>query len=854
MKRRNLIIMLALMLAMPFSAYAQVLKGTAMLNGQTIDAEYTKLSANTVALGSGFNACVSQYSVGRLAIPAYVKIDGTYYNVTAVSDMAFRFCNKLTFVELLGAVERIGNFAFVGCTSLEDVVLPKTVQSIGSGAFRDVPLVNVYCAATTPPVWEYNDVFRFKDGGIGDDDTQTIGSRVHVIVPESAVNNYKNALYDNASLGWTTPDGWGRFTDYNGDYLRNFRIYSGDDLETLQKFMKSATQAEQIKRISLEADVDMTKRLIWTTGLSNHTNAFAGTFDGNNHTIRGLQVYADEGYAGLFSAFNGDTIRNLRLEDCRFEGVVGAGAVCGTVLSHYEPVIENVYANAQVNSIADVGGLVGRVSSGDLTVNNCVFEGSVGLRYTELDDSNPARTVGGIVGYLMHGRIMNSAVIASSSSIAANTKYGPFIGAAIDPFSSPSTIQNSYYTGTDFPNYNPDPQTDHIYLYSNVVLGGRDTYDFHVGDNVYHNAYDYTKMMSFSLVPRLGLTKWVYKNGKHPLPATMEDRWPVEKNVFTLRPANMPTARVNGLTPLEDIPEAAWHSRDFTGANRDFHTYSFETSRLWFDETIKPDILDSPGIIPLGIASITATDGIEYAREIRAKDIGKKTHEEPLYEMDGDGNLIPTGESFTVNEGRDFQAVGYSVYLPFATTLPDVCKVYQPYDVSADGDATMIKFRQVEGNAVEAFTPYYVLVQSDTIVLSTEAETVCPPVSESNNIQLNGYTFVGTAQPISNYVAFLQNAYILQSDGKWHRVVNDADASHLNATIPAFRAYFRASSSNAKALSMMFDDGDTATGVVTIQTTDLDGTERYFDLSGRQLPGKPAHGIYILNGRKYLAE
>jgi hypothetical protein len=53
---------------------------------------------------------------------------------------------------------------------------------------------------------------------------------------------------------------------------------------------------------------------------------------------------------------------------------------------------------------------------------------------------------------------------------------------------------------------------------------------------------------------------------------------------------------------------------------------------------------------------------------------------------------------------------------------------------------------------------------------------------------------------------------------------------------------------------MTFVDDDDPTGVVQIQTTDLDGTERYYDLSGRPLPGRPDHGIYIKNGRKYRAD
>ena len=55
-----------------------------------------------------------------------------------------------------------------------------------------------------------------------------------------------------------------------------------------------------------------------------------------------------------------------------------------------------------------------------------------------------------------------------------------------------------------------------------------------------------------------------------------------------------------------------------------------------------------------------------------------------------------------------------------------------------------------------------------------------------------------------------------------------------------------------RGLTMSLIEGD-ATGVETIRTLDSDGTERYFDLNGRELPGRPDNGIYILNGKKLIS-
>ena len=846
-------------------ASAQTLKGTVLLNGNPIAAEYTKLTNSTVALGTGFNACISQYSEGRIAVPATVTISGTTYNVTKVSDMAFRLCNMITFVELRGNVTHIGNFAFKGCSSLHEIALPASLTSIGSGAFVGTPLYNILCAAETPPVWEYNDVFRYKEGGIGDDSTQGVGAGVRLTVPVNSVESYQNALYSNASLGWTTPDGWGRFTSYNNEYLKNYRIYTPEDLEGLYRMTDSEVEnVRTMKRITFEADIDMTDRAVWTHGISNYLDGvYTGVVDGHNHTITGLQIKNDyssgTAYTGLFTAFGGDTIRNLRLKDCRIESPSDAGAVVGVRSGGVtQLVMENIYADAHIVSAERVGGLVGSARGKNVKMTDCVFAGGVGALTNLEDDSG--FSAGGLIGEAYFATIQNCAVLGNITN-RGETKRGPFVGKTTYPYSYSVSISDSYCIAGGFEDYATtlDNQKG-IRLGKKVVIAERDTYDFYVTGTVARtNKFDYSNMTSFGLASHLGLDNWVYKYGEYPLPAVMEDFWPVEVNVFTLRPKSMPTSRVNGLTLLDDVPAAGWHSRDETGDTRLFHTYNFETSRLWFDETINVDILDRPQILPLGVGTITATDGIEYVREIRAKYVGEKDIVEQDFEKDADGkpildangDPILTDGTIVVGTEKVFNPVGYSVCLPFSATLPEGCRAYQPVSVKNDGEATVIQFSQVAGNRVEAFQPYYIVVEEDTVILSTEAETVCPPAT-NNVISIEGFNFVGTPKTISNFSAFHQNAYILQSDGKWHRVVNGDDAQQNQAYIPAFRAYFRKTgSSSVKQLMMSFIDDDQITGITAVQTTDLDGTERYYDLNGRQLPGRPDKGLYIKNGRKY---
>ena len=115
-------------------------------------------------------------------------------------------------------------------------------------------------------------------------------------------------------------------------------------------------------------------------------------------------------------------------------------------------------------------------------------------------------------------------------------------------------------------------------------------------------------------------------------------------------------------------------------------------------------------------------------------------------------------------------------------------------------------------------------------------------------------------------------AYIIQSDG-YYKIVSK---KYPNVWIGCFRSFFypidELSERDCKMKFLLqtagFGDSDEkdfpASGFesdgdmpnemdgITIHTIDADGTERYFDLQGRPLNGKPKKGAYIRNGNKYV--
>jgi len=201
-----------------------VYENTIAINGTRTTFEFVIRDGGAI-LGSGYNACISQYCSGEMILPTEVMVNNISYPVTGINDMAFRLCTGITKLVIPEGVTRVGDFACYGCKNLIEIDLPSTLQTIGTGAFIDLPgLATMYVRAETPPRWEYNDVFRFHKDGIGDTQTYTL-ENVAFWVADGCDDSYKQSFFSDASLeepvGWVTPEGWGTFSD-NIREIRDF--------------------------------------------------------------------------------------------------------------------------------------------------------------------------------------------------------------------------------------------------------------------------------------------------------------------------------------------------------------------------------------------------------------------------------------------------------------------------------------------------------------------------------------------------------------------------------------------------------------------------------------------------------
>ncbi len=154
-----------------------------------LDYEASNISIADGTYGIANYAFYGMYTIDSFVIPDSVKIVGDYAfaecttnsvvigaGVEVIGVSAFENCSNLT-VAILGSVDpdfgtikqsslrTIENYAFRYCSSLDDIVIPDSVKSIGSHAFRDS---GIYDNASGGVVYADNWIVDYTDSLDGD--------------------------------------------------------------------------------------------------------------------------------------------------------------------------------------------------------------------------------------------------------------------------------------------------------------------------------------------------------------------------------------------------------------------------------------------------------------------------------------------------------------------------------------------------------------------------------------------------------------------------------------------------------------------------------------------------------------
>ena len=158
-------------------------------------------------------------------------------------------------------------------------------------------------------------------------------------------------------------------TDENGNYL----LSSPKDFALFAVLVGVKPDASAL----VQNDIDLTE-LTKFQPVGTEASRFAGTFDGQGHTIT-YNYDTDIKYSGFFASVEGATIRNLNLKGTAITTQQHYGGLIGQ--SYGTVLIENVTVSMDItgnlNTTTGIGGMIG-YNLGHTTFNNCATHGTLG--------------------------------------------------------------------------------------------------------------------------------------------------------------------------------------------------------------------------------------------------------------------------------------------------------------------------------------------------------------------------------------------------------------------------------------------------------------------------------------------
>ena len=151
---------------------------------------------------------------------------------------------------------------------------------------------------------------------------------------------------------------------------------------------------------------------------------FAGSFDGQGHTVSNFKITSTTSYSGFFGSANG-TVMNFTLK-----GEItlsAAGERIGSIVGSADgATVRNVasYVNISNTAVAlkHVGGIVGSILTKETVVDKCIYYGNLNVQ-------NSSDCIGGVVGYTSDGgRISNCANFGTVNASKSDAFVGGVLG------------------------------------------------------------------------------------------------------------------------------------------------------------------------------------------------------------------------------------------------------------------------------------------------------------------------------------------------------------------------------------------------------------------------------------------
>lgn len=261
---------------------------------------------------------------------------------------------------------------------------------------------------------------------------------------ESKPNKINNLTDDTPQYETTVFDVWdgtvaSSFSSGTGEINDPYIIGSAEEFAYFRTSL-AIKNYYQDKYLLLTANLDLNNIAWLGIGGRTSTNSFKGTFNGDNHIIKNINMNVTSSRKGLFNS-NSGKISNLNIEGS-LNGGVADSSCYGLFIGINYGEITNVTSKGNVNITGNyVSGFIGCNAGGQLT--NCSY----------LDGTTfGTNCVGGIVGYNMVSSGKIGSLNNCSNYGTINAKDYPDqnysgLGGIIGTCGSGATINNCYNYG-----------------------------------------------------------------------------------------------------------------------------------------------------------------------------------------------------------------------------------------------------------------------------------------------------------------------------------------------------------------------------------------------------------------------
>ena len=272
------------------------------------------------------------------------------------------------------------------------------------------------------------------DGGyklyLGETYAYTVAKADYITVSGSftaAKNDTITVTLTYAGAGWDGTTKTAPTQDKSGVYLI-------DTAAKLAWFADAVNGGQKAINGKLTANINLNGKP-WTA-IGTSSNKFAGTLDGDSHTVSGL---AGTGGLVYYLSANG-TVKSLCV-DCAIDGTSNVGGIADKSEGRIENCLVSGYIKGGNDTIFGVGGIVGHGVVGNV-ISGCVSTADILFKYSRYAVQNGA---GGIVGYT-YGTVENCYFAGNVHTNAKSVSDGGF-GGLVGCARSNAVMKDCYTVG-----------------------------------------------------------------------------------------------------------------------------------------------------------------------------------------------------------------------------------------------------------------------------------------------------------------------------------------------------------------------------------------------------------------------